>query len=249
MSRHAALRAVVLAAGMGSASAAAAVECSATTFEATPYTICEVTAGEDLRLWLQNDAGAPLRSIAALQAELGPGRLAFAMNAGMFHADGTPVGLYIENGVEQTPASDGGGYGNFGLLPNGLLCIGDELRVWESAAWAAARPACRYATQSGPMLVIGGALHPRLLPDSPSRLIRNGVGTSADGNRAVFAIADRPVNFHSFARLFRDHLGLSDVLFLDANVSRLYARDLGRDDAGARIGPIVGVVDEGSAAR
>jgi uncharacterized protein YigE (DUF2233 family) len=62
------------------------------------------------------------------------------------------------------------------------------------------------------MLVIGGMLHPRFREGSDSLNIRNGVGTSADGSRAVFAISNRPVNFHAFARLFRDGLGLPDAL-------------------------------------
>ena len=67
-------------------------------------------------------------------------------------------------------------------------------------------PECRFATQSGPMLVIDGELHPRFLPDSTSLYVRNGVGTSADGTRAVFAISEDYVTFHEFGSLFRDVL-------------------------------------------
>jgi len=115
--------------------------------------------------------------------------------------------------------------------------------VVESRAFAAAPPACRFATQSGPMLVIGGDLHPRFLPGSDSLNYRNGVGVSADGARAVFAISDARVNFHTFARFFRDGLGLPDALYLDGSISRFYAPDLGRRDGGFAIGPIVGVVE------
>jgi uncharacterized protein YigE (DUF2233 family) len=89
------------------------------------------------------------------------------------------------------------------------------------------------------MLVIGGALHPRFLPGSDSRYVRNGVGVSADGARAWFVISDGAVNFHSFARFFRDGLGLSDALYFDGSISRLYAPDLGREDFGFPMGPIV----------
>ena len=92
------------------------------------------------------------------------------------------------------------------------------------------------------MLVIGGKLHPKLLPESDSEYIRNGVGVSSDGSRAVFAISDQPVTFHRFARLFRDHLGLRDALYFDGNISRLYAPELGRHDGGFPMGPIVGTV-------
>ena len=230
-------------AGMAAQAGDEAGPCRDITFEETPYTICEVSAGSALFMALNGPDGTPLGSFGALQDQLGEARLIFAMNGGMYHKDRRPVGLYIENGQELTPASDGGGYGNFGLLPNGIFCIGRELRVWESDAYSRARPDCRFATQSGPMLVIDGALHPRFTADSTSRYMRNGVGTSADGSRAVFAISGRPVTFHQFGRLFRDHLGLPDALFLDGNVSRLYAPGLGRNDLGAPMGPIIALVE------
>lgn len=227
----------------------AAVSCRDAVFEEIPFSLCEVARGEDLRLWLDGPDGRILGGFAALQDMLAPRRLVFAMNAGMYHEDRRPVGLFIDRGEVRSPAEDGGGYGNYGMLPNGIFCIGEELRVWESERFAETGPRCSYATQSGPMLVIGGALHPAFRAESTSLFIRNGVGTSADGARAVFAISNRPVNFHTFARLFRDGLGLPDALFLDANVSRLYAPELGRADGGLPVGPIVGVVDGDEPAR
>jgi uncharacterized protein YigE (DUF2233 family) len=90
--------------------------------------------------------------------------------------------------------------------------------------------------------VIGGELHPRFDPAATSRYVRNGVGVSADGSTAFFAISDRPVTFHQFARLFRDRLEVPNALYLDGNVSRLYAPDLDREDAGFAMGPMVGLV-------
>ncbi|MEO1749932.1 MAG: phosphodiester glycosidase family protein, partial [Pseudomonadota bacterium] len=87
------------------------------------------------------------------------------------------------------------------------------------------------------------ALHPRFLPKSDSLHIRNGVGTSADGSKVWFAISQEPVNFHSFARLFRDHLKTPNALFLDGSISKLFAPDLNRRDLGFPMGPIIGVVD------
>jgi uncharacterized protein YigE (DUF2233 family) len=164
------------------------------------------------------------------------------MNAGMYHRDLAPVGLYIEEGTEVTPLVTREGPGNFGLLPNGVFCIGETFRVIESRTFKEDRPDCRFATQSGPMLVIGGKLHPRLLPGSDSLNIRNGVGVSKDGTRAVFAISNDEVNFDAFARLFRDALGLPDALYFDGNISRLYAPSLDRHDGGFPMGPIVGTV-------
>ena len=94
------------------------------------------------------------------------------------------------------------------------------------------------------MLVIDGALHPRFLPDSDSRYIRNGVGTTANGDTAYFAISDQPVTFHQFGSLFRDYLKLPNALYFDGNISRLHAPQLGRSDAGFMMGPVAGVVED-----
>ncbi|MFC3119046.1 phosphodiester glycosidase family protein [Jhaorihella thermophila] len=171
-------------------------------------------------------------------------RLAFAMNAGMYHDDRSPVGHYVEDGQEQMRVIPNAGPGNFGLLPNGVFCIrAGRADVIETRRYLVERPACTHATQSGPMLVIDGELHPRFLPDSTSRHIRNGVGTSADGRRVVFAISEGTVTFHEFGRLFRDGLGLPNALYFDGKISRLYAPGIGRNDVGFAMGPIVGVVE------
>lgn len=223
------------------AAAAGAVDCRSLTFDDLPFTVCEVRYPEEpLRLYLRDESGRPYGSFGALEAAEGP--MAFAMNAGMYHDDRRPVGLYIEDGAQEMRAVTNPGPGNFGLLPNGVLCIEDDrVRVIETLAYVAEAPACRYATQSGPMLVIDGELHPRFIPGGTSTHIRNGVGTSADGRRAVFAISERPVNFDTFGRLFRDGLGLPNALFFDGKVSRLHAPQLGRSDFGPAMGPIVAV--------
>jgi uncharacterized protein YigE (DUF2233 family) len=222
---------------------AEAVECRDTTFEGASYTLCEVAADEDVRLFHSGSDGA-YGSFRNLDEALGvEGKaLGFAMNAGMYHRDLAPVGLYVEDGVVVSKLVTRDGPGNFGLLPNGVFCIGETFRVIESRTYKRDRPDCRYATQSGPMLVIGGKLHPKLLPDSDSLYVRNGVGVSEDGERAVFAISNDAVNFHAFARLFRDELGLPDALYFDGNISRLYAPGLDRHDGGFPMGPIVGTV-------
>ncbi|MBP9046829.1 MAG: phosphodiester glycosidase family protein [Tabrizicola sp.] len=220
-----------------------AAECRDLSFEGASYTLCEVAAGEDLRLFQSGPDGAygSFKNVDAALATEGKA-LGFAMNAGMYHRDLAPVGLYVEDGVEVSKLVTRAGPGNFGLLPNGVFCIGETFRVIESRVFRKERPDCRYATQSGPMLVIGGKLHPKLLADSDSLYVRNGVGVSRDGARAVFAISNEAVNFHTFARLFRDELGLPDALYFDGNISRLYAPALGRHDGGFPMGPMVGTV-------
>ena len=222
---------------------AAASECRDTEFEGASYTLCSVAAGEDLRLF-QSGATGPYGSFTKVikALEVSGQTLGFAMNAGMYHRDLAPVGLYVEDGVQTSALVTRDGPGNFGLLPNGVFCIGATFRVIESRAFKAKSPDCRFATQSGPMLVIKGNLHPKFLATSDSTYVRNGVGVSKDGSRAVFAISNDAVNFFSFARLFRDGLGLSDALYFDGNISRLYAPELTRHDGGFPMGPIIGTV-------
>jgi uncharacterized protein YigE (DUF2233 family) len=227
----------------GLAGSASAATCTDQMFEGSSLTVCDATTSDDLRLFHSGPDGI-YGNFSAVETDLGATgqKLGFAMNAGMYRPDRAPVGLYVENGKEISPIVTRDGPGNFGLLPNGVFCIGALFSVIESRRFDAEDPTCRYATQSGPMLVIDGALHPDLLPDSPSLNIRNGVGVTADGLRAYFVISNEPVNFHRFARFFRDALGLPDALYLDGSISRLYAPELGRDDLGLPLGPIIGLV-------
>ena len=224
------------------ATPAAAVTCDDVVHLGASYTVCSVDLDDDLNLFLRDDQGDILGSFAAVETHTGRDLL-FAMNAGMYHEDRAPVGHYIEDFTEEMRVISNDGPGNFGLLPNGVFCIGDGFRVFETKSYLAQDPLCAHATQSGPMLVIEGALHPRFIPNGASKFIRNGVGTTADGFNAYFAISNEPVNFHDFATLFRDQIGVPNALYFDGKISRLYAPQLGRSDFGWQLGPIVGVLD------
>lgn len=216
------------------------VPCENIEHQGASYTVCEVTADQDIQLFLRDDDGEILGSFGAVEQYAGRD-LMFAMNAGMYHPDRDPVGHYIEDGVEEMRVISSDGPGNFGLLPNGVFCINDTLRVYETLDYLERVPDCKFASQSGPMLLINGNVHPRFIENSDSLHIRNGVGTSADGRRAVFAISNEAVNFHDFATLFRDRIKLPDALFFDGSVSRMYATSINRSDFGWQLGPIVGV--------
>ena len=139
---------------------AGAANCRDVGFEDFSYSVCEASPTEDVRLFL-NGLDGPYGSFAAVNTALEAegAELAFAMNAGMFNSELAPVGLYIENGQEMARLVTREGPGNFGLLPNGVFCIGEGFSIVESRAFKADTPPCRYASQSGPMLVIDGALH------------------------------------------------------------------------------------------
>ncbi len=221
--------------------------CRTGIFENVPFSACVIDPTEDrIELFHSDPSNVLIGSFGALSTmvEDAGQELLLAMNAGMYHADRRPVGLYIEDGQQRSKIVLSDGPGNFGLLPNGVFCLkGSTAKVSESRAFDKANTTCDFATQSGPMLVIGGTLHPRFIPNSPSRHVRNGVGVRDDGT-VVFAISDAPVNFHRFARLFRDELGTPNALFLDGSISRIYAPMIGRTDVGLPLGPILGVVTD-----
>ena len=239
------MKRLIALAAMVWAAPAVAVECEDVTYADMDYSVCTVdVASEDLRLFLRDDEGNILGSFRNVNESLGAQQLSFAMNAGMYHDDRAPVGHFVQDGVEVMRVIPNAGPGNFGLLPNGVLCLTDtSAQVIETLAFIDQAPTCRDATQSGPMLVIDGDLHPRFLPDGTSRYIRNGVGTSADGRSAVFVISNQVVNFYDFASFFRDVLKTPNALYFDGKVSRLHAPVLGRSDPGFRLGPIIGVVE------
>ncbi|MGB3389199.1 MAG: phosphodiester glycosidase family protein, partial [Pseudaminobacter sp.] len=198
--------------------------CEVQTFDDARFIVCTATPGkDDLRLFWKNARGEPFRRFPAIASSVADeGRtLVFAMNAGMYQTDFSPIGLYVENGKELRPANtktmDGppGKVPNFYKKPNGVFFLSDsDAGILPTADYLKRRPKARYATQSGPMLVIRNKLNPIFIAGSTDRTRRSGVGICR-GRAARFAISEDAVNFHDFARLFRDHLGCPDALFLD----------------------------------
>ena len=211
------------------------------------YAVCEFDpSADDIRLFLNDETGAPYGDFSPVAVALAAKgeTLLFAMNAGMYARDRSPVGLYVENYEEKKKLSTKNGPGNFHLTPNGIFWIAADgaAQVEDTGSYVeAAHDAVAYATQSGPMLVINGDMHPKFLADATSRKRRNGVGVREDGV-VVFALSDAPVTFYEFATYFRDALKTPNALYLDGTISRLYAPELTRNDPGLAMGPIVGVV-------
>lgn len=245
MGRLARLWLIVLGVLLGAVQAEAA--CVAESFEGNDYTVCRFDLRKDhLALFNLDGSGQPYGSFRALSDALkARGQsLAFAMNAGMYGEDLKPVGLYIEGGNVLKKANRRDGPGNFHMKPNGVFFIdGTKGGVMETEAYLAAGLKPQFASQSGPMLVVDGQIHPKFSADGTSLQRRNGVG-SPDGHTLVFALSESFVNFHSFARLFRDHLKCPNALFLDGSISSVHAPELGRSDDFAPLGPIVALVKD-----
>lgn len=223
---------------------AAESSCADIQGQAGLYTACRFDPKEvDIRLHLADPDGNIFGGFDPLRRQLWAERrvLLFAMNAGMYHDDRSPVGLFVDYGRVVKPAVTGGGWGNFHLLPNGVFLMNDgRAEVMETLAYQKSGMAPDFATQSGPMLVINGQLHPRFLPDSDSLKIRNGVGVDAQG-RVHMVISKVPVRFYDFATLFRDRLGCRNALYLDGSISSVFIADQNRDDRLFPMGPILSV--------
>ena len=221
-------------------------ECQDFRFQETPFTACTAELPkDDVRLFLNDKTGKIFGQFQKLDTFLKEQGLdiIFATNGGMYHTDRSPVGIYIENFNEFSPLITRDGPGNFGLLPNGVFCFNRrEFLILETKKFAQSKIQCQYATQSGPLLVIDGKIHPKFIKNGTSKFVRSGVGISRHGPKAVFLISNEAVNFHQFASTFLDHLKIDNALYLDGNISRLYSPKLNRIDFGFDIGPIVAVV-------
>jgi Predicted periplasmic protein len=168
-------------------------------------------------------------------------KLIFAMNGGMFQPDYSPVGLYIQNHRQIKPLNKASGGGNFGMKPNGVFYItsNNEAVVCKTEAFKAGKN-IRYATQSGPMLLINGAVHPSFTKGSSNNNIRNGVGILPNG-QVLFAISRVPVNFYDFAMYFKEK-GCKQALYLDGAISQMYCPEIRMTQQSMLFGVIIGVV-------
>lgn len=219
--------------------------CKTATFEDATFTDC--VADPALHRITTVLGNPPYRGFKALAAArpVGSPPMAFAMNAGMFDGDGKPIGYYVKDGERGHELNRADGPGNFHMKPNGVFYgTGGKWAVRTADDFYANvgdRP--QFGTQSGPMLLVAGKLHPQVTDDGPSRTIRNGVAVDSAG-RAHFVISEGPVSFGKLARYFRDVVKARDALYLDGSVSALWDPATGRMDARAPIGPMIVVEDQ-----
>lgn len=232
------------------------------------HTICQINSAElldtktlpyELRLfWREgndntNQNAKPLFTFNAINQQLqqtDQAELKFAVNAGMYNTDFAPIGYTVINGEQILSLNLKEGGGNFHLLPNGVFWWDKtgfyvtESKEMNKLLATGTKPI--FATQSGPMLVIDGEIHPKFKPESTSKKIRNGVGICGEGNQQTikFVTSSGLVNFYEFATLFKDELNCNNALFFDGGIaSALYAPDINRHDK-KNMGVIVGLVEQ-----
>lgn len=168
--------------------------------------------------------------------------LNFAMNAGMYHADFQPVGLYVENGKVLTQLNEEKGFGNFFMQPNGVVAWNDRRAVIKTTVdYKHDQFKAQFATQSGPILVNQGQINKQFLPNSNSLKVRNGVGVK--NNQLYFVISQQRVSFYQFADFFKQQLKIDNALYLDGSISSLYSAQIKRNDETFNLGPIVAEID------
>jgi len=167
-------------------------------------------------------------------------KLVFAINGGMYGPDHSPKGLFIEAGIVKSSLDTSSGEGNFYLKPNGVFYITKDAvpAICDTKSFQN-RGTIKYATQSGPMLVIDGQMGPVFKQGSDNLNIRNGVGVLPDG-RVIFVISKVPVNFYDLAAYFKSK-GCKNALYLDGFVSRAYIPDKNWLQSDGDFGVIIGV--------
>jgi uncharacterized protein YigE (DUF2233 family) len=228
--------ALALLIGLASSARAETMEHAGTT-----YWIYRVKPGaEKIELFLSEKEGIP-NTVPKLETRLREQgrRLKFAMNSGIFEGNFRASGLHIAEGKTITPLnlddfvkrSEGELTPNFFLKPNGVFFIRNDgsAAVVESHRYATLRENPVLATQSGPLLVAEGKIHPVFGPDSTNKHYRNGVGVTGDG-LIIFVCSHRDrdsglTNLYRFAEFYRDKLDCPNALYLDGAISEIYIQD------------------------
>ena len=198
---------------------------------------------ENIQLFWKDDKGNILKSFNALNKYVTSKKqsLKFACNAGMYTKEYGPVGLFIQNCKVLKSLNKSNGKYNFTWKPNGVfyitntntavVCQSDEFKNDGKI---------KYATQSGPMLVINGKIHVGF-DKTTVKCVRNGVGILPDG-KVLFAMSKSEVTFYEFAKYFLD-LGCKNALYFDGAISKTYLPSQKWTNQYGQFGVMVGVVE------
>ncbi|MBK5721769.1 phosphodiester glycosidase family protein [Dysgonomonas sp. Marseille-P4677] len=197
---------------------------------------------EDIAFYWKDGSGNVIGSIQNLKTMIAKDNkeLVFAMNGGMFRADNSPQGLYIDQFKTVIPLDTSSAEGNFYLKPNGVFYITSNNTPFICKTEDFIDNGhVKFATQSGPMLVINGEIHPDFKEESTNLHIRNGVGILPD-NRIFFVMSKAVVNLYDFANFFQSY-GCKNALYLDGYVSRAYIPEKNWMQTDGNFGVIIGI--------
>lgn len=208
--------------------------------------ITYTTTADKISMYWKDRDGRPLRSISNLKYYVDTvlhEDLLFAMNGGMYKTDNSPLGLYIEDGQTFMPLNESnepGITGNFYMRPNGVFYITmkNQAVICKTEQFDK-KAKIKYATQSGPMLIIDGQIHPAFKRGSKNLNIRNGVGILPDGS-VLFAMSKTGINFYDLALYFKS-MGCTNALYLDGFVSRTYLPEKNWIQTDGNFGVMIGV--------
>lgn len=198
-----------------------------------------------LDFYLKDDKGTIFKNFKNLNSWLKKRdkKLLFAMNGGIYMENSMPLGLYVEKGkiIRRTNRVKKA-FGNFYMQPNGIFFITQKNNAYiKKTTDFHYKKYVKYATQSGPMLLIDGKMHPRFKKGSSNLHIRNGVGVLADG-RVLFAISNERINFYDFATFFKNN-GCKNALYFDGFVSDIYLPPKRNGFDYSKFGVIIGEVE------
>jgi uncharacterized protein YigE (DUF2233 family) len=107
-------------------------------------------------LFLNDESGKPFTSFRRVAPSLAAHdeQLAFAMNAGMYREDYSPVGLLVMTRHQVHRLNLASGFGNFYLKPNRVFVLSASgAHIIESSAYRSLQEPAILATQSGPLLL------------------------------------------------------------------------------------------------
>lgn len=201
---------------------------------------------KDIKFYWKDDNGEHYGNAASLNNSLKRQnkKLVFAVNGGMYQKDQSPQGLFIEKGIQKSKINAvQNAYGNFYMQPNGIFYLTKNGNAFVTATKAYSHDEnINYATQSGPMLVINGTMHPKFNKGSENVHIRNGVGILPNGN-VLFAMSKERINFYDFANYFIQK-GCKNALYLDGFVSRTYLPSKNWIETDGQFGVIIGVTEK-----
>lgn len=196
---------------------------------------------QDLQLYWKDNNGEILNNFQNLKTyvESKSKTLVFAMNAGMYTTKFYPQGLYIEQQKTLMPLDTNSGDGNFYMKPNGVFYITTNNVAVVCKTQSFNNKNIKYATQSGPMLLIDGKVHSEFKKGSTNLNIRNGVGILPN-NTVLFAVSKSKINFYDFAMYFKNK-GCKNALYLDGFVSRAYLPEKKWEQLDGNFGVMIGV--------